>query len=234
MVGLRADESMRRYRIVAMREYDNYISVDQHAKHVSLVKPIYDWRTDDVWTAPQKFGWDYNRTYDIFTSAGIGRHDQRVCPPYGEEPLRGLYQYATCFPELWERMCRRVPGAATAARYSQSPLYAHNSVPVKPADVTWQAFIREQLMKWPPEQRSDIAKRLQGEIKRHNRKTNNATIPDTDYHPESGVCWDFLLMIAVRGDTKGRKQPVVASNKQKARAANAPPDDEDDGEVGRF
>ncbi len=128
IVGLRAAESLRRYRIVTTRTTDNYISVDPHAKHVSLVKPIYDWRTEDVWTAPSLFGWDYNRAYDVMQAAGITRHQQRACPPYGEEPLQGLWKYAVCWPQLWEKMIHRVPGAATAARYCRSPLYGFGNL----------------------------------------------------------------------------------------------------------
>lgn len=222
IVGIRASESLRRYRSVARRVYDNYIAIDPHCEHVSLCKPIYDWSTDDVWSAPAKFGWDYNSTYDVLTAAGITRHDQRVCPPYGEEPLRGLWMYAVCFPEMWEAMIHRVPGAATAARYSRSPLYGQGALLEKPPEVSWQDFILRALERWPEEARPQVKARIREEIARHVVKTKGAPIPDEESHPESGLSWQYLYMVATRGNFKKRKQ--AADHVQKKERS----------EVGRF
>lgn len=202
--GIRAAESLRRFRAVTMRVHDNYISQDPNTAHVSLVKPIYDWKTEDVWTAPKKLGWDYNRAYDVMTNLGMPRHVQRVCPPYGEEPLQNLWMYSVCWPELWEKMVLRVPGAATAARYSRSPLYGHAALQEKPVDVSWEKQIEVALAKWPPKTAANIAYRLKRFIILHNRDTDSAPITD-DVNPASGVGWRMLYTIAVRGDTKGRK-----------------------------
>ena len=204
IVGLRADESLRRYQAVTRRVYDNFITVDPDAPHCSLVKPIYDWVTADVWTASQHFHWDYNRTYDIYTSVGTPRPQQRVCMPYGEEPLRSLQTYATCFPELWEKMLARVPGAATAARYARTPLYGFGASSYKPADRSWPDHIKREVAKWPEKYRAGIAHRIQQEIAMHNKGTRDP-IPETKKHPITGVCWTYLLMLAVRGDLKGRR-----------------------------
>ena len=69
--GIRADESLNRFRQVASRRLDNWIapcsSAVQRADgtfrdvaHDDLfkVKPIYDWRDHDVWHAPKAFGWE--------------------------------------------------------------------------------------------------------------------------------------------------------------------------------
>lgn len=205
ILGLRADESLRRYRVVARRVADNFISHDTLAPHVYLSKPIYDWRTTDIWSAPRRFGWDYNRAYDVMTAAGITRHDQRVCPPYGEEPLRGLWQYAQCWPELWAKMVARVPGAATAARYARSPLYAFSGNDFdEKADP--HELIRGALERWPEETRAKVAARVKGEIDNHYRKQPGVPIPSTEAG-SSGVTWKYLYMLAVRGDFKGRKTP---------------------------
>jgi predicted phosphoadenosine phosphosulfate sulfurtransferase len=179
---------------------DNWISVDSHASHVYLLKPVYDWTTDDVWTAPNQFGWDYNRAYDVLERAGVTRHDQRVCPPYGEEPLRGLWQYAQCWPQLWEKMLARVPGAATAGRYCQSPLYGFEDVEC-PAGMTWEQAIRKELAKFPDDIRAKVAQRLQEDIRKHNRRTANAPIREDG----DGLSWKYLYTIALRGDLKRRR-----------------------------
>jgi predicted phosphoadenosine phosphosulfate sulfurtransferase len=205
IVGLRAQESIRRYRAVAHRTHDNYISQDQLAKHVFLCKPIYDWQTADVWTAPRQLGWDYNRCYDTMAKAGIPRHAQRCCPPFGEEPLRGLWMYSQCWPDLWAKMSVRVPGSATAARYCRSPIYGFGEVldVCLPEGVSWQEAIGQALKRWRPEEAKDIAERLQAYIRHHAKMT---TDPLTERpHPKSGVGWGALLNTAVRGDLKLRR-----------------------------
>jgi predicted phosphoadenosine phosphosulfate sulfurtransferase len=240
--GVRAQESIRRYRALTLRALDNWISVypEKGGKHISLCKPIYDWKTEDVWTAPRTFGWDYNRTYDVFAAAGVKPHAQRANPPFGEEPLQSLHQWSICFPELWEKMVGRVAGVATAGRFARSPLYANGAMLSAPPDgMTWQQLIREALERWPPKERKQIATRISEEIALHNRATNGAPIPDIE--PEDGsLSWQFLHKVAVRGDLKKRKtlwktdkaQPVDYSKRRAMRQENpdAPEEEAEEGE----
>lgn len=220
IVGLRAQESLRRRRVVSNREHDNFIgayadSKNKQYRHIQTVKPIYDWLNEDVWSAPKIFGWDYNITYDIYDKLGISLNDQRVAPPYGQQPLRNLWMYAQGFPELWEKLLERVPGAATAARYSRTPLYALGtsvSSVQKPDNQSWKEYIQLQLDKWPPDVRGKVANRIKNEIRKHYRKTSDP-IPDEERHLnlETGVStalsWRWLAKVAQSGDFKGRLQP---------------------------
>ena len=206
LTGLRAQESLRRFQTVSRREHDNWICPLAGAPSVMLAKPIYDMTTEDVWTAPRLLGWDYNRAYDVMTLAGIARHSQRVCPPYGEEPLRGLWQYAQCWPELWDKMVSRVPGAGAAGRYARSPLYGYGDRRRDPPNgLTWEEAVSAAVMAWPESQRGAVVARLQSEISDHNFRTNNA--PIQGWAPGIEVLtWSFLLMLATRGDFKGRRK----------------------------
>lgn len=226
ILGIRADESLSRYRGVASKKgEDNYIAPspnwkgedrESHSKYITLIKPIYDWTTDDVWVAPHALGWDYNRAYDTMATAGIGKHEQRVAPPYGEEPLKGLWMYGVCWPELWGKMTQRVPGAATAGRYARTELYSFGShVDRPPEGMSWQDFLKVQLNKFNPKERQMVAARIKREITSHNRKTNNEPLKDTDSHPLTGLSWQFLAMIAIRGDFKNRK--IAASPTQRSK-----------------
>jgi predicted phosphoadenosine phosphosulfate sulfurtransferase len=138
--------------------------------------------------------------------AGMSHNDQRCAPPFGEEPMRGLWTFACCFPDIWDKMQTRVPGAATGARYATSELYSFDKVPDKPGNVAWEQWIRHWLDKHPEPQRGDVAKRIRSWIDTHYRKTTEPILPKTP-HPLTGICWNFLLTIAVRGDFKDRKQP---------------------------
>lgn len=222
IIGMRANESLRRHRLVTQREYDNWCWPDPHVPHALRALPIYDWDTGDVWAAPRAFGWDYNRTYDVLSRVGIPPHSQRVCPPFGEEPLQRLWQYAQCWPGLWEKMIRRVPGAATAGRYSRSPLYQFSGrLIAPPPGMSWQDAIRAELAKWPPDTAAEIAKRIQAEIRMHNRRTRNAEIPGT---ADEGLSWQFLHMVAVRGDVKKRKNVKFST---RVATLESPPDEPD-------
>jgi predicted phosphoadenosine phosphosulfate sulfurtransferase len=206
VMGIRADESLTRTRAILMRHSDTRPYIRPWAENLFKVYPIYDWSTADVWTAPAQFGWDHNAAYDVMEYAGISHNDQRCAPPYGEEPMRGLWTFAVCFPEIWDKMSRRVPGAATAARYSTTELYAYGGIPEKPAGMSWPAFVRQWIEKHPQPYRGEIAARVKRWIDGHYDKTTEVIAPRAP-HPVTGISWQFLMVIAMRGDYKDRKQP---------------------------
>lgn len=216
LMGIRSQESITRARAVLMSSRDSRPWIraweDGTATRGVIFKvyPIYDWRTEDVWTAPDEFGWDYNRAYDVMELAGLSHMEQRCAPPYGEEPMKGLWTYQVCFPNIWDKMSSRVPGAATAARYSRTELYSFGSRPQRPPGMTWPEFIRHWIDKHPAEYRGEIAKRVRDWIDVHFSKTAEP-IAARASHPVTGMSWEFLLMIAVRGDFKDRKQPPMAA-----------------------
>lgn len=204
VLGIRAQESLNRLRMVTAKPIDNYMT-HLHGG-VWKVYPIFDWTTEDVWTAPRKFGWDYNHAYDVMDKAGVTPHNQRCSPAFGEEPLEKLWTYAVCFPEIWDKMTKRVPGAATAGRYARTQLYAYGGLPKKPADASWEDFILSFLWRFDDKERRMVKARVLGFITRHAQLTADPIV-DNVPHPLTGISWHFLLMIAMRGDFKGRKQP---------------------------
>lgn len=209
IMGIRAQESLVRLRAVTAKKEDNFIvkyTGDTDQGNFYKVYPIYDWRTEDVWTAPNLYGWDYNRAYDLLDKAGMTPSMQRVSPAYGEEPLQKLWSYSVCFPEVWDRMLSRVPGAATAARYALTELYSYGSRPEKPDDVTWEEYLTHYIRKFDPTSQKIIAERIKLEIRNHYRQTKDPILEQAP-HPETGVSWKWLLMLAMRGDFKNRKQP---------------------------
>ncbi len=211
MFGIRTQESLRRFRGVTHRTHDNFISTDPLAKHVMMSKPIYDWHHSDVWAFPNIAGTDYNHAYDKMAAVGMTAHQQRVSPPYGEEPIERLWTYAACWPELWERMIARVPGAATAARYSRSPLYGYGGGSIGEWNVEEdpRELIKRAVDRWEPKTAKQVAERIRVEIKRHYGQTK-LPIPLEEIGP-TGISWRWLYMIAYRGDLKGRRNPKIKS-----------------------
>ena len=215
VLGIRAAESLRRYRSVAKRTHDNWISRSGQVGHVYTCKPIYDWSTEDVWTAPSLLNWDYNVAYDRMEAFGISRHAQRVAPAFAEEPLRDLPIWRECWPEMWEKVLLRVPGAATAGRYSKSPLYGYGGAAKdKPAGMSWQEAIKGEVLKFPDlKTRKGLADRIKQMVSNHERKSDGDPIPEIEPHPHTGVSWGLLYMIAKRGDLRGRKDALYGRNK---------------------
>lgn len=218
IVGIRTDESISRYRGVATQlRDDNYIASAKSlptgsdsntvgsSQHIMTCKPIYDWSAEDVWIGIHSQGWDYNIAYNTMWKAGIGASAQRVAPPYGEEPLIGLWMYAVCWPELWEKMIHRVPGAGTAARYAKTELYGFGGHARKPEKMSWKEYVRHQLMKFNPNDRKKVAHRIRQLIDDHNNKTNFALLHETEPNEKTGMSWKFVAQVATRGDFKGRK-----------------------------
>lgn len=219
VLGLRAQESLARQRLLTQtRKGHNWIvqfqlSIVEDGRvprglcaHLWKVYPIYDWTTTDIWTAPAKFGWDYNRAYDLMEMAGLPAHHQRCAPPFGDEPMQKLWTFKHCFPDVWERMVYRVPGAATAARYAHTGLYAFGEWPDLPPGLTWPQFVNALLARRTEEKsRKVIALRIRKNIGTHVKKTTDPIL-DVE-HPVTGISWPFLAMIAKRGDIYQRKIP---------------------------
>lgn len=212
--GIRADESLRRYRSVAMKLRDNWIGNPREG-YSYPVSPIYDWTTFDVWVAPKRFGWDYNRAYDLMQKAGMPLSDQRVCPPYGEEPLSGLWIYAQCWPDLWHKMIARVHGAATAGRYANTELYGYGKIE-KPPGLTWREWTYRLLDLYPGELKAAIAKNLVMLLREHKTKTSRP-VPEEQPDLLTGLSWKFLAMVVNRGDLKGRRSRTMNSHATQAR-----------------
>jgi predicted phosphoadenosine phosphosulfate sulfurtransferase len=208
LTGIRTQESLRRYRVIASKRNDAFVNTYAEYKNCYKAYPIYDWSSTDVWKLVELFDLDYNHTYDYFNKTSMYEDflHQRVCPPYGEEPLRGLWVYAECFPELWHKMLYRVPGVSTAWRYANTELYSNWS---KPDGKTWRQYFDIILSSYDKEYQNLIKISVNTLIKQHYTKTDGP-IGDEDAHPLSGASWKFFCKIAQKGDFKGRqKQNMV-------------------------
>lgn len=218
LLGMRAVESLMRETGVRKRRGDNFIVADYHGwgyGNVSTASPIYDWRTQDVWRAPARLGWDYNRAYDVMEMLGLTPHQQRCAPPFGEEPSKQLWIFQQGWPELWDKMSRRVPGAAAAARYARSVLYGQGEVPQKPDDMPWDTYLLTLIERQKdPAVRKSLAYRIRKDMKRHYARTNQPLVFHTP-HPITGISYRYLAQLAIRVDIKDRRpQPYPAGQRE--------------------
>ncbi len=215
--GVRAAESIIRTKAVSWtNKTENWIAEISSGtfkgerqfgrKGVYKAYPVYDWTDEDVWTAPVKLGWDYNTSYDIMEMFGLPMKQQRLAPPYGEEPMGNLNMWAECFPDVWDKMVQRVQGANTGAKYSKSVLYAFKKRPPKPDDMTWEEWISHWIGLCEPRVAKKIAGNVKELIKFHYNNTAEPILPNA-IHYETGISWDYLTTVAMRGNLKARRQP---------------------------
>lgn len=154
MVGIRADESLNRYRTIANRgkkRKDGKAWTTQITENVYNVYPLYDWQTQDDWIYqgrnPEK---PYNRIYDYMYLAGVSIHQMRICQPYGDDQKRGLWLYHILEPETWSRVVQRVSGANSGAMYIRHSgnISGYRNIN-KPDGHTWESFCNLLLQSMP-------------------------------------------------------------------------------------
>lgn len=147
MVGIRADESLNRFRTICTfdkRTYQNKRWTTQITNKVYNVYPIYDWRTKDIWVYHAKFkDKEYNKVYELMNKAGVPLSQQRLCQPYGHDQRKGLWLYHILEPETWYKLLCRVNGVNSGALYIQENgnITGVNKI-YKPKGHTWESFTK--------------------------------------------------------------------------------------------
>lgn len=155
LVGIRANESLNRYRTIASTKKQSHRGkrwTSLVTDHVYNVYPIYDWATEDIWTYHGKTRAPYNGLYDLMAKAGLTIHQQRICQPYGDDQRRGLWLYHLIEPETWSRVVARVNGANGGSLYVQEwgNINGYRKI-TKPPGHTWQTFAELLIRSMPPQ-----------------------------------------------------------------------------------
>lgn len=182
-VGIRADESLNRYRTIASLVKDYF----ETYKWTTLVRnslyniyPIYDWRTRDDWIYqgknPDK---PYNILYDYMYKAGLSIHQMRICQPYGDDQRRGLWLFHLIEPETWARIVARVNGANSGAMYIQESgnMTGYRRIS-KPPNHTWQSFAVLLMNSMPPKTREHFSNKVAVFVKWWQLRGYPEGIPD--------------------------------------------------------
>jgi predicted phosphoadenosine phosphosulfate sulfurtransferase len=141
LLGLRADESLSRYSAVINKRHPyqgkNWITAG--FKDVWSASPLYDWRVEDVWTANGKFGYDYNKLYDLYYKAGLTIDQMRVASPFNEWAMESLNMYRVLEPETWAKLVGRVKGANFGAIYGGTKAMGYRNMTL-PEGHTWKSY----------------------------------------------------------------------------------------------
>lgn len=111
--GIRAEESLVRYRSVVNKIHDNYI-VGSSLDHVRLAKPIYDWMENDVF----KYFYDNDLRYSAWYEQQLWSGDGlRVAPPLIAESMKTIDKWAQMDPDFYNRLTEIFPEVRAHERY---------------------------------------------------------------------------------------------------------------------
>lgn len=151
LIGIRASESLNRFRAILNERkvmLNGMAWTKKNTAHTYNVYPIYDWRTEDIWTANAIFEWEYNTLYDLFYKAGVPVHKMRVASPFMSESKSSLNLYRVIDGHTWARLCARVQGANFIATYGKQ--LGYKSLKLPPGH-TWKSFTKFLLATLPKE-----------------------------------------------------------------------------------
>lgn len=204
-VGIRAVESLHRWRTIAKKRKSQLEGKSWTTwKRGGLfnVYPIYDWRTEDIWTYFARESLPYNRLYDRFHSAGLSIHQMRICEPYGDEQRKGLHLFHAIEPETWARVCARVAGANSGALYAEERgnILGNQRIDL-PDGHTWQSFAK-MLLETMPE---STAEHYRNKIAQYIRYCEVKQIPIPDSQPgdvgaKDVPSWRRICKVLLRND----------------------------------
>ncbi|NTU49496.1 MAG: DUF3440 domain-containing protein [Desulfobulbaceae bacterium] len=187
MIGIRTHESLNRFRAIMNEDkitLKGQMWTKKNTEHVYNVYPIYDWKTEDIWTANAKFEWEYNKLYDVFYKAGVPVHSMRVASPFMSESKASLGLYRVIDPHTWAKLCARVQGANFVATYGKQLGYKSFKLP---PGHTWKSFVKFLLATLPKEVGENFKKRFVQSIKFWGRVGKTLSDKTLTQLRESGV-----------------------------------------------
>lgn len=204
-IGIRTDESIRRFLAVASSTKEGYKGkkwATQMTANIYNFYPLYDWRVEDIWGAVAQLDFAYNHAYEAMYKLGVPLAQQRICQPFGQAQKAGLDQFRAIEPETWERLLQRVEGVNFGAIYCRTSLFGHISS-MKPDHLTWEqytVFLLESIGLYEPL----IMKRYYTKIKYFMAwGERNLNIPYGKL-PEEGkrddMCWQLVAKAIERND----------------------------------
>lgn len=204
-VGIRSDESLNRWRTVtgSSANFEGRKWTTYKGRTVYNVYPIYDWKTEDLWTYFGRSGKPYNRLYDRMYQAGLTLHQMRICQPYGDDQRKGLWLFHLIEPETWSKIVSRVAGANSGALLAQETGNATGVARVtRPAGHTWRSFAGLLLDSMPPRTSEHFRAKIQVFLDWYaSRGYVNGQIPDdgplTDRNAPS---WARICKTLLRND----------------------------------
>lgn len=161
LLGMRTDESLMRYSGIVNKKYGfaGRCWITSAFKDVWSASPLYDWTVADVWHAFARFGFAYNRLYDLYYMAGLLPTQMRVASPFNDYSKEDLNLYRVLDPQMWTRLVGRVQGANFGALYGHSRAMGYRGMKL-PEGHTWRSYTYFLLRTLPPSLRDNYVRKF--------------------------------------------------------------------------
>lgn len=161
LVGLRAEESLNRYRSVTRHPAIEGVPWSTKGNGVVKLYPIYDWAFEDIWTFLGREQVPYNKAYDYMWAKGFGIAQMRVSNLIHEISMRALPHLQEFEHETFEALNKRLDGVHAAAIYAEeSSMFRASRLPA--AYSTWRDY-RDFLLSTMPVDRAAFEDRFRGQ-----------------------------------------------------------------------
>ena len=167
LVGIRTQESLNRWRAIhSDRNHNKYKNKEWTKKMFDSIYnayPIYDYTTEDIWVANARFGWTYNKLYDIYYQAGLNIDQMRVASPFLSTAQDSLKLYRIIEPNTWGKLIGRVNGVNFTGLYGGTTAMGWREIKL-PNGHTWKSYMEFLLSTLPEETANNYKKKLQTSI----------------------------------------------------------------------
>lgn len=122
LVGLRATESMNRFRAVAKNPgYKDcyWCSKIHRAEGSASFYPLYDWIFSDIWKYIYDNNIRYSRIYDYQFKKGMPQNEIRVSSLIHEKAFKALVELPEFEPKTYDKLLKRIKGIQIGNLYGK-------------------------------------------------------------------------------------------------------------------
>lgn len=210
MVGIRADESLNRFRTIVRMNKARYQGIGwttqiklKDCENLYNVYPVYDWKVKDIWKYVGSEKKAYNKLYDYMWQAGVPLHDQRICQPYGDDQKKGLWLFHLIEPKTWEKIVYRVMGANYGSIYSKKIGNVLGNIKItKPKNMTWEKYALYLLESLPEELKLRMSHKIFYHIEWYKNKGIfiEDQLPDKEEEKRIAPSWRRICKVILKND----------------------------------
>jgi len=120
LVGLRATESMNRWRAVSKNPgYKDVFWCTKLKNGSASFYPLYDWNFHDVWKYIYDQNIKYSKIYDYMYKKGMGMQEIRVSSLIHEKSFKALVELPEFEPKTYDRLLKRISGISIGNLYGK-------------------------------------------------------------------------------------------------------------------
>ena len=122
LVGLRATESMNRWKAVAKNPTHGVFWGTKLKNGSASFYPLYDWNFHDIWKYIYDEKLKYSKIYDYMNKKGMGLQEIRVSSLIHEKSFKALVDLPEFEPKTYDKLIKRIGGITIGNLYGKDRL----------------------------------------------------------------------------------------------------------------